>query len=126
MKGKVIERFRDKFNWDTLYEVGTIVDFDEKRMEDLIARKLCEKLEGQEETPAPKVNNKERKKAPKKNVLDDGEETKKQEENPKDEVTKPEEKTAEENNDGELDEKTKSEQEAAKKIAEATKKAEKK
>lgn len=112
MKGKVICQFRDKFHFNTIYEVGAIVDFDEKRMIDLIDRKLCQKIKEQEkkETPVPATDDKEQ-------------ETPKTSES-KVEETAQKDAVKEDSND-ELDEKAKSEQEAAKKIAEATKKSKK-
>ena len=107
MKGEVINTFRDKFHYNTVYEVGTVVDFEKERMEDLVARGLCKKVK---ET-AKKADSKADKK--KKTVLDD---------------TKPKEKEdVLDKADGEvkeggeeLDEKAKSELEAAEKIAKAT------
>lgn len=112
MRGEVICQFRDKFHFNTIYEVGAIVDFDEKRMKDLIARKLCQKIKEQEkeETPVPTTNDKEQE-APKASES-------------KVEEAVQEDAVKEATND-ELDEKAKSEQEAAKKIAEATKKSKK-
>lgn len=146
MKGEVISPFRDKFHFNTVYEVGAILDFDEERMNSLIERKLCKMLEvqGSNSSASPKVD-KEIKDAPKKEVLNDGkenpvkEEEKKPEETPKKEVLKEkkeskpkkekttkkdaaestEETSEKENVEEELDEKAKSEQDAAKKIAEA-------
>lgn len=120
MRAEVISPFRDKFHYNTLYEVGAVVDFDMERIESLIARKLCKPLEGEGTSPSPKVNDKETKKngkGGKKNVLKDTEASK--EEAPNGDEVKADE-TAKSD---ELDEKTKSEQEAAKKIAEATQKA---
>lgn len=112
MKGEVISAFRDKFHFNTVYETGAIVDFEEKRMKDLIARKLCKEVKEQEkkETPVPATNDKEQ-------------ETPKASESKVKEALQ-EDAVKEETNDG-LDEKTKSEQEAAKKIAEAIKKSKK-
>lgn len=95
MKGEVINRFRDKFHFNILYEVGAIVDFDEERMNDLFARKLCKKIEEQDKKPVSQKGGKE------KQVLG----SPKEDEEPK---------------GNELDEKTKSEQEAAEKIAKVT------
>ena len=47
MRGEVISPFRDKFHFNTIYEVGAILDFDEERMNSLIERKLCKMLEVQ-------------------------------------------------------------------------------
>lgn len=115
MKGEVISPFRDKFHFNILYEVGAIVDFDEERMNSLIERKLCKKVEVQDENSAsPKAEDKEPKKTPKKKVV-------------KEKVVEdtPKETLAAEEVDDELDEKAKSEQEAAQKIAEATGKVQK-
>lgn len=114
MKGEVICPFRDKFHYNTLYEIGTVVDFDEERMADLFARKLCKKIEG-EETPSPaKKSDKGDKKKPK---------AKKEEPSVEETAEAVESEATGEQVSEELDEKTKSEQEAAKKIAEATQKA---
>lgn len=151
MRGEVISPFRDKFHFNTIYEVGAILDFDEERMNSLIERKLCKMLEvqGSNSSASPK-DDKEIKDAPKKEVLNDGkenpvkEEEKKPEETPKKEVLKEKkeskpkkektpkkdaaestEETSQKENEEELDEKAKSEQEAAKKIAEAMSQAQK-
>lgn len=152
MRGEVISPFRDKFHFNTIYEVGAILDFDEERMNSLIERKLCKMLEvqGSNSSASPK-DDKEIKDAPKKEVLNDGkenpvkEEEKKPEETPIKEVLKEkkeskpkkektpkkdaaestEETSEKENVEKELDEKAKSEQEAAKKIAEAMSQAQK-
>lgn len=152
MRGEVISPFRDKFHFNTIYEVGAVLDFDEERMNSLIERKLCKMLEvqGSNSSASPK-DDKEIKDAPKKEVLNDGkenpvkEEEKKPEETPKKEVLKEkkeskpkkektprkdavestEENSQKENVEEELDEKAKSEQEAAKKIAEAMSQAQK-
>ena len=145
MRGEVISPFRDKFHFNTIYEVGAILDFDEERMNSLIERKLCKMLEvqGSNSSASPK-DDKEIKDAPKKEVLNDGkenpvkEEEKKPEETPKKESKPKKEKTPKkdaaesteetsekENVEKELDEKAKSEQEAAKKIAEAMSQAQK-
>ena len=95
MRGEVISPFRDKFHFNTIYEVGAILDFDEERMNSLIERKLCKMLEvqGSNSSASPK-DDKEIKDAPKKEVLNDGkenpvkEEEKKPEETPKKEVLK--------------------------------------
>mgnify|MGYP006986273170 CR=1 FL=1 len=57
MKGEVINTFRDKFHYNTIYEVGTVVDFDKERMKDLIARGLCKKVD---EKPSAKKDDKEK------------------------------------------------------------------
>ena len=64
MRGEVIKPFRDKYHFNTLYEVGAVVDFTEERMKDLISRHLCKKLEGVIETSSPRkeANKKEQKK----------------------------------------------------------------
>lgn len=106
MKGEVISTFRDKFHYDTVYEVGAVVDFEKERMEDLFARNLCKRIE------EPFVKKKKDKKE-KKTVLEDPEPKEGTEkETPSEENGKVEEME-------ELDEKTKSEQEAAEKIAKA-------
>lgn len=147
MRGEVISPFRDKFHFNTIYEVGAILDFDEERMNSLIERKLCKMLEVQNDnSSASPKDDKEIKDTTKKEVLNDGKENpkededKKSEETPKKEVLKEKkesktkkEKTpkkdaaesTEETSEKELDEKAKSEQEAAKKIAEAMSQAQK-
>lgn len=50
MKIKVLARFRDKNDYQVLYEVGEILDFNETRATDLVARGLAEVFE----TPTPK------------------------------------------------------------------------
>lgn len=106
MKGEVISTFRDKFHYDTIYEVGAVVDFEKERMEDLFARNLCKRIE---EPDAKKKKGKKEKKT----VLGDPE--------PKEETEK--EISSDENGNvgdkEELDEKTKSEQEAADRISKA-------
>lgn len=146
MRGEVISPFRDKFHFNTIYEVGAVLDFDEERMNSLIERKLCKMLEVQGgNSSASSKDDKEIKDTPKKEVLNDGKENpkedegKKSEETPKKEVLKEkkeskpkkektpkkeaadsaDETSEKENVEKELDEKAKSEQEAAKKIAEA-------
>ena len=118
MKGEVINTFRDKFHYNTIYEVGTVVEFDKERMKDLIARGLCKKVD---EKPSAKKEDKEKKKE----VLADPEP---KEETKKEVLADPEakEEPKDETKEEELDEKTKSEQEAAEKIAKATAKANKK
>lgn len=152
MRGEVISPFRDKFHFNTIYEVGAILDFDEERMNSLIERKLCKMLEVQNDNSSVSPeDDKEIKDTPKKEVLNDGKENskenedKKSEETPKKEVLKEkkeskpkkektpkkdaaestEETSEKENVEKELDEKAKSEQEAAKKIAEAMSQAQK-
>ena len=152
MRGEVISPFRDKFHFNTIYEVGAILDFDEERMNSLIERKLCKMLEVQGgNSSASSKDDKEIKDTPKKEVLNDGKENpkedegKKSEETPKKEVLKEkkeskpkkektpkkdaaestEETSEKENVEEELDEKAKSEQDAAKKIAEAMSQAQK-
>ncbi len=128
MRGEVISPFRDKFHFNTIYEVGAILDFDEERMNSLIERKLCKMLEvqGSNSSASPK-DDKEIKDAPKKEVLKEKKESKpKKEKTPKKDAAESTEETSEkENVEKELDEKAKSEQEAAKKIAEAMSQAQK-
>lgn len=40
MKVKVIQEFRDKFNYNTVYKVGEVYEFEEERAKDILARKL--------------------------------------------------------------------------------------
>ena len=115
MRGEVISPFRDKFHFNTIYEVGAILDFDEERMNSLIERKLCKMLEVQNgNSSAHPKDDKEIKDTPKK------ERTSK-----KDAAESTEENSKKENVEEVLDEKAKSEQEAAKKIAEAMSQAQK-
>ena len=106
MKGEVISTFRDKFHYDTVYEVGAVVDFEKERMEDLFARNLCKRIE-------ESVVKKKKDKKEKKTVLENPE--------PKEETEKetPSDEKGGVEGKEELDEKTKSEQEAAEKIAKA-------
>lgn len=128
MRGEVISPFRDKFHFNTIYEVGAILDFDEERMNSLIERKLCKMLEVQDDNhSAPLKDDKEIKDTPKKEVLKEKKESKpkKEKTSKKDAAESTEENSQKENVEEELDEKTKSEQEAAKKIAEAMSQAQK-
>lgn len=128
MRGEVISPFRDKFHFNTIYEVGAILDFDEERMNSLIERKLCKMLEVQNgNSSASPKDDKEIKDTPKKEVLKEKKESKpKKEKTTKKDATESTEETSEkENVEKELDEKAKSEQEAAKKIAEAMSQAQK-
>lgn len=128
MRGEVISPFRDKFHFNTIYEVGAILDFDEERMNSLIERKLCKTLEVQNDNSSASLkDDKEIKDTPKKEVLKEKKESKpKKEKTPKKDAAESTEETPEkENVEEELDEKAKSEQEAAKKIAEAMSQAQK-
>lgn len=128
MRGEVISPFRDKFHFNTIYEVGAVLDFDEERMNSLIERKLCKMLEVQNgNSSASPKDDKEIKDTPKKEVLKEKKESKpKKEKTTKKDATESTEETSEkENVEKELDEKAKSEQEAAKKIAEAMSQAQK-
>lgn len=42
MKIRVISEFYDKFHTGTLFKVGTVLDFEESRANDVIMRKLAE------------------------------------------------------------------------------------
>lgn len=42
MKVKVIKLFKDKFDKETLYQIGEVHDFEEERAQDLIERGLAE------------------------------------------------------------------------------------
>lgn len=128
MRGEVISPFRDKFHFNTIYEVGAILDFDEERMNSLIERKLCKMLEVQDDNhSAPLKDDKEIKDTPKKEVLKEKKESKpkKEKTSKKDAAESTEENSQKENVEEELDEKAKSEQEAARKIAEAMSQAQK-
>ena len=128
MRGEVISPFRDKFHFNTIYEVGAILDFDEERMNSLIERKLCKMLEVQNGNgSAPPKDDKEIKDTPKKEVLKEKKESKpRKEKTPKkDTAESTEEASKKENVEEVLDEKAKSEQDAAKKIADAMSQAQK-
>ena len=128
MRGEVISPFRDKFHFNTIYEVGAILDFDEERMNSLIERKLCKMLEVQNDNgSAPPKDDKEIKDTPKKEVLKEKKESKpRKEKTPKkDAAESTEENSQKENVEEVLDEKAKSEQDAAKKIADAMSQAQK-
>ena len=45
MKVKVVQRFADKNNFTKVNEVGTVLEIDDERGVNLIARKLVEKVE---------------------------------------------------------------------------------
>lgn len=128
MRGEVISPFRDKFHFNTIYEVGAILDFDEERMNSLIERKLCKMLEAQNgNSSVPPKDDKEIKDTPKKEVLKEKKESKpRKEKTPKkDAAESTEENSQKENVEEVLDEKAKSEQDAAKKIADAMSQAQK-
>ena len=42
MKIRVISEFYDKFHTSTLFKVGTVLDFEEERANDIIRKKLAE------------------------------------------------------------------------------------
>jgi len=48
MKVVVLDKFADKFDFRKKYEKGQIVEFDDDRAKDLIARKLVKKYETSE------------------------------------------------------------------------------
>lgn len=55
MKIRVISEFYDKFHTSTLFRVGTVLDFDDDRAKDIIAKKLavsCEEPKAKEEAAA--------------------------------------------------------------------------
>ena len=57
MKIKVISKFYDKFHTSTLFTEGMVLDFDEKRASDIIARKLGVPFvepKNEEQKPEPK------------------------------------------------------------------------
>lgn len=128
MRGEVISPFRDKFHFNTIYEVGAVLDFDEERMNSLVERKLCKMLEVQDDNhSAPLKDDKEIKDTPEKEVLKEKKESRprKGKTSKKDAAESTGENSRKENVEEELDEKTKSEQEAAEKIAEAMSQAQK-
>lgn len=51
MKIRVISEFYDKYHTSTLFKVGTVLDFDDERANDIIAKKLAEPYK----EPSPKV-----------------------------------------------------------------------
>ena len=53
MKIRVISEFYDKFHTSTLFKVGTVLDFDEKRAQDVIAKKLAEPYVEPKPEPKP-------------------------------------------------------------------------
>ena len=55
MKIRVISEFYDKFHTSTLFKVGTVLDFDDDRANDIIAKKLAEPYSEPEKKPEPKV-----------------------------------------------------------------------
>ena len=55
MKIRVISEFYDKFHTSTLYKVGTVLDFDDERAKDVIAKKLAEPYSEPEKRPEPKI-----------------------------------------------------------------------
>ena len=56
MKIRVISEFYDKFHTSTLFKVGMVLDFDDERAKDIIAKKLGEPYSEPEKKPAePKV-----------------------------------------------------------------------
>lgn len=54
MKIRVISEFYDKFHTSTLFKVGTVLDFDDERANDIIAKKLAEPYSEPEKKPEPK------------------------------------------------------------------------
>ena len=54
MKIRVISEFYDKFHTSTLFKVGTVLDFDDDRANDVISKKLAEPYSEPEKKPEPK------------------------------------------------------------------------
>ncbi|MDD2300876.1 MAG: hypothetical protein PHU69_14740 [Fermentimonas sp.] len=54
MKVKVIQRFADKNDFTKVNEVGTVLEIDDERGVNLIARKLVEKVENKTAKPKSK------------------------------------------------------------------------
>lgn len=54
MKVKVIQRFADKDDFTKVNEVGTVLEIDDERGVNLIARKLVEKVEVKTTKPKSK------------------------------------------------------------------------
>ena len=55
MKIRVISEFYDKFHTSTLFKVGTVLDFDDERANDIISKKLAEPYSEPERKPEPKA-----------------------------------------------------------------------
>jgi len=53
MKIRVISEFYDKFHTSTLFKVGTVLDFDDERANDVISKKLAEPYTEPEERKKP-------------------------------------------------------------------------
>ena len=53
MKIRVISEFYDKYHTSTLFKVGAVLDFDEERAKDVIAKKLAEPFEEPEDKKRP-------------------------------------------------------------------------
>ncbi len=53
MKIRVISEFYDKYHTSTLFKVGTVLDFDDERANDVIAKKLAEPYVESEEKKRP-------------------------------------------------------------------------
>ena len=53
MKIRVISEFYDKFHTSTLFKVGTVLDFDDERANDIISKKLAEPYTEPEEKKKP-------------------------------------------------------------------------
>lgn len=51
MKVEILHKFRDKDHFETIYQAGTIKDFDNDRATDLIRRGLVKSLEEPEQNP---------------------------------------------------------------------------
>jgi hypothetical protein len=54
MKIRVISEFYDKFHTSTLFKVGTVLDFDDDRANDIISKKLAEPYSEPEKNLEPK------------------------------------------------------------------------
>ena len=59
MKIEVISEFYDKFHTSTLFKVGMVLDFDDERAKDIIAKKLGKPYSEPEKVAEPKVENEE-------------------------------------------------------------------
>jgi hypothetical protein len=53
MKIRVVSEFYDKFHTSTLFKVGTVLDFDDDRANDIISKKLAEPYVEPEEKKKP-------------------------------------------------------------------------
>lgn len=110
-KGIVLCVFRDKYHFNTEYQVGEVVSFDDERMQDLFNRNICKPLVEQKYTTAPQEEQSVSSPGEVKNEKQDAE---------------AEEAAVSESEEAAEDAKAESEREAAEIIAKATKRGRKK